>query len=85
MPPQTSETLTPDSTPPIPPPPDKPPDPSLSALFPERTPYRDTENPFQLKVSKETTEEQKCILSEVLEDLRHPFSYDTEGPLSFDG
>lgn len=82
LPPPLLETLT---QKPTHQPPKKPPDPSISALFPERTPYRAPNNPFREPIPKETEEEYKRILKEVLDDLRSPFCYDDEGPYSFDG
>jgi hypothetical protein len=82
LPPPPSETLTPKPTRFQP---KKPPDPSIAVIFPERTPYRATENPFRETIPKETEEEYKRLLSSVTEGIRAPFSYDNEGAVSFDG
>jgi hypothetical protein len=74
-------TLTPAPTPHAPP--EKPPEPSLATLFPERTPYHAMDNPFVGSLPKETEEKYKCILKEVITDLRSPFVHDTLEPLSF--
>jgi hypothetical protein len=77
-------TLTPNPTPPAPPP-EKPPDPSLSNLFPEKTPYHALDNPYVEPLPKETEENYKCILKELVMDLRALFTHDSLAPLSFQG
>ena len=67
------------------PPPSQPPDPSLVNLFPERTPYRAPVNPFQLELPAAVEEEHRYVLSDVLNNLRHPFNHNNEGKFAFCG
>ncbi|KAF8492081.1 hypothetical protein F5888DRAFT_945291 [Russula emetica] len=66
-------------------PPDIPPDPSLSMLFPENTPYRVPNNPFQGPTSKGLSEIYKKALREALHTVRSPFLFNPVEPYSFDG
>src|SRR6267142_841773 len=74
--PQPDETLTRNPT---------PPEPSLSALFPERRPYRCPDNPFAGPTPKETEETYKCTASKLLGNLRTPFICEDQGSFVFNG
>ena len=81
--PQSTPTLTLTVSPNVPP--DIPPDPSLSILFPENTPYRVTDNPFQDSISKRLSEKHKNALQDALGSVRGPFLYNLVEPYTFNG
>src|SRR6266849_8082719 len=65
--------------------PDIPSEPSISVLFPEITPYRVLNNPFRGPFAGALNETHKSSLSEALSDIRSPFLFTLNGPLTFDG
>ena len=77
-------TLTPNQPPFIPP--NITPNPSISMLFPEKTPYRAPENPFRgPDHSKNLSEAHKMALQTALDSVRSPFLFDPGEPFQFNG
>jgi hypothetical protein len=66
-------------------PPDIPPDPSISILFPEKTPYRAQDNPFRAPDREERNDEYIKALREALNDIKEPFRFDPEEKVIFKG
>jgi hypothetical protein len=76
-------TLTPHPTKNVPP--DIPPDPSISVLFPEKTLYRISDNPFRPPIRQESNKEYVRALQEALNGIKVPFLFELKEEISFNG
>src|ERR1700761_2466018 len=66
-------------------PPDTLPEPSISILFPEKTPYRAVDNPFRPPIREERNGEYVTALRDALNGIKEPFLFEPKEAINFNG